>query len=145
MARMGRLLRRGWARPHALLLASDRLCDPAHGGSVYRDFGAWCAVHPGQACELWIGASALAEVAGGEHGGAQTLRAPAARVAWMRRVLHHYHGEAAALWPLLPWPASGAWGASALRGATLAELQAQAQAHGVVLRAVRPLWPRLLL
>jgi hypothetical protein len=137
-------LRHLWARPHALLLSGEGLWAPGQGGKAYADFGAWCAAHAGQACELWTGASVLAEVAGSDAATTRALRAPAARLAWARRVLHHYHGEAAALWPLLPWPAAGAWGASALRGLVLAELQAQAQAHGVVLRAVRPLWPQLL-
>jgi hypothetical protein len=142
--RAARLLGRSWARPKALLLNGEGLWDPAHGGQAYRDFEAWCAAHPGQPCELWIGASALAEVGGDDDAGAETLRSPAARADWVRRVLHHYHGEAATQWPLLPWQAAGAWGASALRGVTLADLKLAGKAHGVVLRAVRPLWPRLI-
>lgn len=144
VARATRLLRRRFGRTRPLLLTSEGLWDPAHDGMAYPDFGAWCQAHPGQACELWLGASLLAEVVGEDPGGDPALRAPAARAAWARRVLHHYHGEVAALWPVLPWRALGTWGASALRGVTLAELQTQAQAHGVALRAVRPLWPRLL-
>ena len=147
MARIGRQLRRGWARPRPLLLAADGVWDPSQSQTIqpgYRDFGAWCAAHPGQACELWIGAGALAEVVGENSDAAQALRSPAARAAWAQRLLHHYHGEAAAQWPLLPWHAPHAWGASALRRVTLADLRAQACAHGVVLHAVRPLWPRLL-
>jgi hypothetical protein len=143
-ARLARLWVRGWARPRALLLTGEGLWDPSHEGRAYKDFAAWCAAHPGQTCELWMGASTLTEIAGVDDGAAHTLHAPAARAAWVRRMLHHYHGEAATLWPLLPWQAPGAWGASALRGVTLDELKAAGQAHGVVLRAVRPLWPRLL-
>ena len=131
-------------RPRALLLTADGVWDPAGGGMAHRDFSAWCSAHPGLACELWVGALALADVVGEDPDTGPALRSDSARTAWARRVLHHYHGTAAALWPMLPWQARGAWGASALRGISLDELQAQARPHGVVLRAVRPLWPRLL-
>lgn len=135
-------------RPRPLLLAVDGLWDPASAAAPFADFAAWCRAHPGLACELWLGAGVLADVLGDvadpQAGNSGELRTAAARGAWVQRVLFHYHGEAAVAWPLLPWQHAGAWGATALRGLSLAGLQAQAREHGVLLRAVRPLWPRLL-
>lgn len=137
-ARLRRLQRR--LQPRALLLTADTLWDAAEGKS-HDGFGAWCRAHAGQACELWVGAALLSDLVC-EPG--LPLRVPAARAAWARRVLQHYHGEAAAAWPLLPWRHRSALGACALRGPVLAEWQAQAAEHGVRLVAVRPLWPALL-
>lgn len=124
----------------ALLLTGASLFDPADERS-HAGFSAWCVAHPGRACALWLGSSSLTDLVC--EAGAP-LRAPTARTAWARRVLQHYHGEAAANWAMLPWRWRAAWGVTALHGPALEALQAQAQAHGVRLRAVRPLWPVLL-
>ena len=128
------------APTHNLLWLADGLwasgAEPRHA-----DFEAWCAAHPGQRCTLWVGGARVTDLVC--EAGAP-LAEPAARVAWARRVLMHYRGQVAGLWPLLPWRQRHAWGACALDGLSLAELQAQAQKHQVKLLAVRPLWPVLL-
>lgn len=108
---------------------------------LHESFATWCALHPGQACTLWAGADVLVDLLADNE---PALRAPAARTAWARRVLQHYHGDDAQTWPLWPWLLHGAAGTSALRGAALAALRADATAQGVTLRAVLPLWPQLL-
>ena len=123
-----------------LLWLTDGLWAPA-SDLRHADFEAWCAAHPGQRCTLWVGGSRVTDLVC--EAGAP-LAAPAARMAWARRVLMHYRGQAASLWPLLPWRQRQAWGACALDGLALADLQAQAQKHRVKLLAVRPLWPVLL-
>jgi hypothetical protein len=132
--------RRATGRVRALLLLGQKLFDPVDGRS-HAGFGAWCSAHPGRGCVLWLDSSSLTDLVC--EAGAP-LRAPAARTAWARRVLQHYHGDAAAGWAMLPWRWRAAWGVSALRGRALETLQAQATAHGVQLRAVRPMWPVLL-
>lgn len=126
------------ARP--LLLAADGLWD-LQAGERHDSFAAWCREHARQRCTLWVGSTQLSDlVCAAElplHGGV-------ARMDWARRVFAHYHGAAAQAWPLLPWRRRAARGVSALQGVDLAELRAQAAAHGVVLVAVRPLWPLLL-
>ncbi len=136
----GRPPRSAAHRLRALLLSGDELFD-AVDGQVCEDFAAWCAGHAGQACVLWVGSAHLSDLVC-EPG--MPLREPGARRDWALRVLQHYHGDAAARWALLPWQRRASWGVSALRAPSLQALQAQAAAHGVRLRAVRPLWPVLL-
>lgn len=127
-------------RVQALLLTRESLFDPTENRS-YTGFEAWCAAHAGRACMLWLGSSGLADLV---CDAGAPLHAPDARSAWARRVLQHYHGEAAAGWAMLPWRRRAAWGVTALRTPALETLRASASAHGVRLHAVRPLWPVLL-
>ncbi|RVU45120.1 hypothetical protein [Rubrivivax rivuli] len=138
-----------WARAsgaaHAssapLLLTAQGLWSLSGTPVWHASFAAWCAQHPGQACTLWAGADVLVDLVADDE---PTLQAPAARSAWARRVLQHYHGEAAQDWALWPWGLQHAAGVSALREVPLAALQAEAAAQGVRLHAVLPLWPQLL-
>ena len=136
-----------WRTPRPLLLAADGLWDLPQR-TRHADFAAWCgaqarphARHPRQRCTLWIGSSLLTDLVC-ETGA--PLQSPTLRAAWARRVLAHYHGDAAAAWALLPWRRQSALGASALHGVPLQALRDTAAAHAVNLMAVRPLWPLLL-
>ncbi len=129
-----------FAPGHTLVWLADGLWAPA-SGQRHADFAAWCAAHPGQRCTLWVGGSRVTDLVC--EAGAP-LAAAATRLAWARRVLVHYRGNAANVWPLLPWHRHQAWGACALDGLVLDELLQQAQEHRVKLLAVRPLWPVLL-
>ena len=139
-----RALLRSRTAVHTLLLMSDGLWDLSHDGRQdgrHADFGAWCSAHPGQRAELWLGSACLSDLVCDP---AAPLQGGARRADWARRVLQHYHGDAALSWPLLPWRHLSALGASALHGVALPMLHEQAQAQGVTLLAVRPLWPVLL-
>lgn len=129
-----------FAPAHTLVWLADGLWAPA-SGQRHADFAAWCAAHPGQRCTLWVGGSRVTDLVC--EAGAP-LAAAATRLAWARRVLVHYRGNAANLWPLLPWRQQQAWGACALDGLALDALLQQARDHRVKLLAVRPLWPVLL-
>jgi hypothetical protein len=135
------VLARAAGRSQPLLLTAHGLWDLSGAGARHADFAAWCTSQAGQVCTVWIGADLLVDLLAGEE---PALREPAARSAWARRVLQHYHGDDALAWALCPWRLQGAAGTGALRGVLLPELQAQAEAHGVVLRAVPALWPQLL-
>jgi hypothetical protein len=135
--------RRTWrwpSRAQPLVLLADGLWD-LRRGAHHADFAAWCALHPGQRCQLWLGAGEQTDVLCDD---AAPVRADAERGQWALRVLAHYHGEPALGWPVLPWRQGRRWGASALRGAALSTWQDQARLHGVHLLGVRPLWPQLL-
>ena len=129
-----------WRAPRPLLLAADGLWDLAHG-TQHADFAAWCSAHPRARCTLWLGGVWLTDLVC--EAGAP-LQSPTLRTAWARRVLAHYHGDAAAAWAVLPWRRHAALGASALHGVPLQALRDTAAAQGVKLTAVRPLWPQLL-
>lgn len=136
-----------WRAPQRLLLAADGLWDMV-GRTRHADFAAWCSAHarpqaghPRLRCTLWIGSSLLTDLVC--EAGAP-LQSPTLRAAWARRVLAHYHGDAAAAWALLPWRRQAALGASALHGVPLQALRDTAAAQAVDLTAVRPLWPLLL-
>ena len=133
-----------WRAPRPLLLAADGLWDMEQG-TQHADFAAWCSAHKQpharRHCTLWVGSSMLTDLVC--EAGAP-LHAPTLRAAWARRVLAHYHGDAAAAWALLPWRRHAALGARALQGVSLQTLRDTAAAHAVTLAAVRPLWPQLL-
>jgi hypothetical protein len=129
-----------WRRPQPLLLDAEGLWD-LDRGKRHADFGAWCRAHPRRACALWIGSARLTDLAC-ERGA--PLGDGVARLAWARRVLAHYHGEAAEAWPLAAWRRGAALGVSALHGADLEALRASAAAAQVSVVSVRPLWPLLL-
>jgi hypothetical protein len=148
--------RGAWGRrlapPHALWLGPDGLWDHgpmpgwrpwARGGQDHAwprrhdSFDAWCAASPGQACQLILSAWLLHELLLDPR---LPLADDTARLAYARGLLQHYHGEAAAAWPLAAWQAGGRHGVSALHALTLPALQASARQAGVSLRGIRPWW-----
>lgn len=111
------------------------------GATRWDDLAAWCAAHPGQRATLWLSAWWVVDVL---VDGALPLHDDAAVLAYVRPLLQHYHGDAAAPWPLAAWQAGGARGVSALHGLDLAALRATASHHGVRLAALQPWWARAL-
>lgn len=103
----------------------------------HRDFEAWCQAHPGRGCSLILSAWLLHELLLDAQ---QPLADDTARLAHARSLLQHYHGDAAAQWPLAAWHAAGRRGVSALHALTLPHLQSIARGSGVALRTVRPWW-----
>lgn len=109
------------------------------------DFAAWCAAHPGARCVLWLPLHAHFDLL------VPAARGPAAvprreRLAWARRVFVHYHGPAAAAWPLAGWSWGATHGVAAWPDGAqaLPALQATAAAHGVQIAALRTAWPAQL-
>lgn len=132
---------RSWLRPTlALYLPADQ---------PEQAFDTWCRAHPGVPVRLLL--------AGGlTHQAMQTSpAAPGAWASWGGRSAatqsaraaqdwaQHY-GSSAHAWPLATWRGAGLVGSVALHGASRAALQRSAQACGVRLRAVVPLWAALL-
>lgn len=113
----------------------------AAGATRWDDLAAWCAAHPGQRATLWLSAWWVVDVL---VDAALPLHDDTELLAYVRPLLQHYHGDAAAPWPLAAWQAGGARGVSALHGLALPELQATAQAHGVRLAALQPWWSRAM-
>ncbi len=101
------------------------------------EFAAWCREHPGTAVELLVSARALHELVC-EPG--LPLVDRAAVKAYAQQQFAHYFGAPAQRFEMAPWQLGDAAGASALHGIELAALQAQADAAGVRLHAVRPAW-----
>jgi len=145
-----------WARrlapSHALWLGPDGLWDhgpmpgwrPWGAGDSqpspprrHAGFDAWCQAMPGQGCQLVLSAWLLHELLLDAQ---LPLADDTARLAYARGLLQHYHGDAAAQWPLATWQAGGRHGVSALHALTLPALQASARQAGVALRRVRPWW-----
>ena len=113
---------------------------PTHRPSAPRPhagFEAWCQAHPGTGCSLILSAWLLHELLLDAQ---QPLADDTARLAHARSLLLHYHGDAAAQWPLAAWHAAGRRGVSALHALTLPHLQSIARGSGVALRTVRPWW-----
>jgi len=67
-----------------------------------------------------------------------------AALAWARSLLQHYHGDAAALWPLAAWQTGRRQGVSALHGVSLDGLRSTAAGLGVRLSGVAPWWSCVL-
>jgi hypothetical protein len=111
------------------------------GATHWDDLDAWCAAHPGQRASVWLSAWWVVDVL---VDAALPLHDDAALLAYVRPLLQHYHGDAAAPWPLAAWQAGAARGASALHGLDLAAMQHTAQRHGVRLAALQPWWARAL-
>jgi hypothetical protein len=108
-----------------------------HHPSHHPSFEAWCQAMPGHGCQLVLSAWLLHELLLDAQ---LPLRDDTARLAYARALLQHYHGEAAAQWPLAAWQAGGRHGVSALHALTLSALQASARQGDVALRSVRPWW-----
>lgn len=99
------------------------------------------AAQPGQALDLVL-SERLAQHLVCEPG--LPLADDDALRAYARQLLSHYFGAAAQRWPLAPWRAAEAAGASALHGLDLAGLRATLAARQVALRGLRPAWAALL-
>ena len=140
------------APPHALWLGPSGLWDfgpmpswrpwapPATGSAGPRrhaSFDSWCRAMPGQGCQLVLSAWLLHELL---LDPALPLADDTARLRYARGLLQHYHGGAAAQWPLAAWHAGGQRGVSALHALSLPALQTSARQAGVALRMVRPWW-----
>lgn len=121
-------------RVHDLLLQRDALWQ---GERRWPGFEAWCAEHPRRRCRLWVSAALLHELVCDP---ALPLRDDAAALAWARPLLQHYHGEAAAGWPLAAWRQGRQRGVSALHGLGLQPLQACAASAHVRLLGISPWW-----
>ncbi len=132
--RLGRWLGRwgGSGGPH-----ESAAPQPAH----HAGFDAWCQSHPGHGATLVLSAWLLHELLLQPQ---LPLADDAASLHYARALLQHYHGEAAAQWPLTAWRAAGRRGVSALHGLNLQALQASARQSGVALRQVRPWWSMAL-
>jgi len=126
-----------WLSPAGLWAAGGGAAPPQR----FDDLAAWAAAHPGGAARLWLSGWHTLDLLADP---ALPLPDDAAVLAHLRPLLQHYHGDAAADWPLAAWRAGGRCGASALHGLDWATLQQAAAAHGVTLRAVQPWWPRAL-
>jgi hypothetical protein len=137
---------RGWSwlpglKPSAdLVLHAAGLWD-ASAQQSHASFDAWCAAMPGRDCRLWLSMALTHETLCDGH---LPLRGDPAALAWATRVLVHYHGDAAAAWPLAAWWGAGRRGVSALHGVDLLALQNSAKTHRVRLQSVRPWWPLAL-
>lgn len=144
------------APSHALWLGPDGLWDhgPMPGWRPWgtgdgrpaaprrhASFDAWCQAMPGRGCQLVLSAWLLHELLLDAQ---LPLADDTARLAYARNLLQHYHGDAAAQWPLAAWQAGGRHGVSALHALTLAALQASARPATVALRRVRPWWSMAL-
>lgn len=95
----------------------------------------------GRRVMLWLSSSVIVETPCPDG---LPLADDAAALEWARGVLLHYHGEAAAGWPLAAWQAAQRRGVSAWRTPSLAAVRETAQAAGVHLAGVRPWWPAVL-
>lgn len=141
----GALARLGFGAPvHALLLHAP--AGPALAladGTPHAGFEPWCTQHAGARCRLWVAPSAGFDLVAPEG----LALADADLPGWARRQFVHFHGDAAAAWPLAVWHAGGggrgvaAWPAAS--GAALESLRATAARHGVVLLGVHPALPAL--
>lgn len=135
---------RSWLRPTvALYLPADQ---------PEQAFDAWCRTHPGVPVRLLLAGGLTHQALVPEP------TAPAAPGAWARlggrsapaqsaraaQDWAQHYGQEAYAWPLDTWRGAGLAGSVALHGASLAALQRSAQACGVRLRAVVPLWAALL-
>lgn len=133
-----------WQSPQALWWGPSGLWHAdgsAEGATRWDDLEAWCAAHAGQRATLWLSAWWVVDVL---VDAALPLPDDAALLAYVRPLLQHYHGDAAAPWPLAAWQAGEARGVSALHGLDLAALLHGARRHGVQLAALQPWWARAL-
>lgn len=132
----GRFLQR-W-RSTSLLLRRE---GPWDGRQSWSSFEHWCQAHPKRRCTLWLSSHLLHELVCDAD---LPLRDDHAVLAWAQPQLQHYHGEAAAAWPLAAWQQGRQRGVSVLHGVSLQAVQATAAQHGVRLVAVRPWWSLVL-
>ena len=116
---------------------ADTAAQPQHHASL----ADWAAGRRGQAARLWLSSAGLHDLLI-EAG--LPLADDAALLRYARTVLQHYHGDAAAGWPLAAWQAAGARGVTALHGTALDSLQSCLRGAGVALRSVRPAWCQAL-
>ncbi|MEK8050048.1 hypothetical protein AACH10_07350 [Ideonella sp. DXS22W] len=115
--------------------------DGSDTATHWHGFDAWCAAHPGTSARLWLSGAWVTDVL---VDAALPLPDDDALLAHVRPLLQHYHGDAAAAWPLAAWRAGGTQGVSALHGLALDPVRHSAAQHGVRLLAVQPWWARAL-
>ncbi|MEF8700891.1 MAG: hypothetical protein V5B32_12545 [Candidatus Accumulibacter sp. UW26] len=131
-----------WAAPRRLFLRRNGVCDygPAVASGLpvhYASFDAWCAAQPGCAAEVLVAGDLLHDLI---VDASLPLTGEGEIATYARQLFTHYHGAAAQRWGIAPWQSGATRGACALHGVEAAVLQAQAAAHGVYLRALRPWW-----
>jgi len=68
------------------------------------------------------------------------LASRAELTAYARHQFQHFHGPAAAAWPLAVWAQGRCHAACALHGIDLQQLHAQARAHDVLVLSLQPWW-----
>lgn len=129
---------RWMARPQPLLLGASAVWD---GTQPHADLAAACAAHRGRRVRLWLSSAVLVETPCPDG---LPIADDAAALDWARGLLLHYHGEAAAGWPLAAWQGGRRRGVSAWRTPSLDAVRATARAAGVHLADVRPWWPAVL-
>lgn len=136
---------RAWARFLARLRAAPLLVqgeDALHDGErSWPGFAAWCEANPGRSCALWLAPALLHELVCDEG---LPLADDAAALEWARPLLLHYHGDAAAAWPLAAWQQGRRRGVSALHGLRLDAVRETARRHRVALARVAPWWSHVL-
>jgi hypothetical protein len=140
----------GWLKPERCVqLQGDRVTAWPDDGAPAQPWADWCAAHPGVRCRVLLGSQwqqvltldlpGLALPAGQPrrvHGRA-VLRDAA------KQRLVHFHGAAAADWPLALWRSTRAAGACALAvaaPATASRLLTVPAQHGLRLQQVQPAW-----
>lgn len=126
---------------HGLQGLPWRPADAAAPPQQHVSLAAWAAGRRGQAARLWLSSAVLHDLLI-ETG--LPLADDAALLRYARGVLQHYHGDAAAGWPLAAWQAAGARGVTALHAVALDSLQTTLRSAGVALRSVRPAWCQAL-
>ncbi len=106
--------------------------------TLWTDWPAWCAAHPGARCTLHLPTTLVHELlVPAEHAQSDTQA-----LAWAAAQWSHFYGDEAAAWPLAVWQLGARRGVSALHGMGPAwgALNQVAQTHGVQLQAVVPQW-----
>ena len=145
---------RRFHRPHVLFVQSDgvwfwdaRQDDERYAGRERRagrrpqrhdTLAAWCETHRGSDVRLILSSRLTHQVVVRDRN--LPLFEPADLERYARHQLVHYHGSAAADWPLAVWLAGAQRGASALHGIDMAACRSDAQRCGVRLRNVEPAW-----
>lgn len=126
-----------WRSARSLYWDGEQLLDMA-SGQRFESFDQWCTLHRGSRCAIRFGAACLNDLLPEP---ALPLFGGAARLAWARRVLQHYHGDHAAGWPLAAWQ-HGRGVCALLAG--LGAWRETARRHAITIATMQPLWPRLL-
>ena len=135
---VARLLGRSPSR--TVFVRDDGWFSYAPGEAQPRRFAAWadwCAEHAGANVRLVVSGALTHQLIAAED---LPLDDEDSVEQWARHQLRHYHGAAAARWPVAPWSSAGQRGASALHGLDLASMLACAERLNVNVRAVQPWW-----
>lgn len=126
---------RGRVPRHVAYLQLGRIRSWSDGGvqAEADSFAAWCEVHAGSDVVVRVAGPLTRNLA---VDASVALREPDAVRRYARQQFAHYHGAAAAGWPLATWPG----GATTLHGIDLAALQSAASAHDVRVGSIAPAW-----